>query len=160
MALQENAVQGKRILLVEDERSVREALRLLLCKDEHIVVEANNGAEAFALFVASKFDLVMTDFEMPFVKGDELATRIKRVAPHQPILMVTAFELRANAQNPVDAVMKKPFDCARLRETMNMLLSQPLPTSVKCPKCPCKANGAQPQKRETCPDQCCPRRDR
>ena len=125
MSLQGNAVKGKRILLVEDERAVREALRLLLSKDAHVVVEANNGAEAFALFVGSKFDLVMTDFEMPFVKGDELAIKIKRLAPQQPILMVTAFEHRPNSQNPVDAVMQKPLDCARLRQTMNALLSQP-----------------------------------
>src|SRR6516164_6607899 len=125
MSLQGDTVRGKRILLVEDERAVREALRLLLSKDAHIVVEANNGAEAFALFVGSKFDLVMTDFEMPFVKGDELAIKIKRVAPNQPILMVTAFEHRANSRNPVDAVMQKPLDCAQLRQTMNVLLSQP-----------------------------------
>lgn len=125
MALENEVVQGKRILLVEDERAVREALCLLLGRDAHIVVEANNGAEAFAIFVASKFDLVMTDFEMPFVKGDELATMIKGVEPRQPILMVTGFEHSPHPQNPVDAVMKKPFDCARLRETMNKLLSQP-----------------------------------
>jgi len=118
-------IRGKRILLVEDERAVREALRLLLCKNAHTVVEANNGAEAFALFVGSKFDLVMTDFEMPFVKGDELATRIKRIAPQQPILMVTAFAHRPNSENPVDAVMQKPFDFAQLQQKMNALLSQP-----------------------------------
>jgi len=125
MSLQDDVVQGKRILLVEDERAVREALRLLLCKDAHTVVEANNGAEAFALFVGSKFDLVMTDFEMPFVKGDELAIKIKRVAPQQPILMVTAFEHRPNSENPVDAVMQKPFDCGELRQKMSTLLSKP-----------------------------------
>ena len=55
----------KRILLVEDERFVRETLGRLLSKDEHTVVEANNGAEAFSLFTKDRFDLVMTDFETP-----------------------------------------------------------------------------------------------
>jgi DNA-binding response OmpR family regulator len=119
-----HAIKGKRILLVEDERAVRETLRLLLARDAHTIVEANNGAEAFALFLGAKFDLVMTDFEMPFVKGDELATKIKRVAPSQPILMLTAFDHRADSRNPVDAVVRKPFDCARLRDTMTALLSR------------------------------------
>jgi len=119
-----DTITGKRILLVEDERAVRETLRLLLSRDAHTIVEANNGAEAFALFLGGKFDLVLTDFEMPFVKGDELATKIKRVAPQQPVLMLTAFDHRAGSKNPVDAVVKKPFDCARLRATMASLLSQ------------------------------------
>jgi YesN/AraC family two-component response regulator len=85
------------------------------------VVEANNGAEAFALFLGTQFDLVMTDCEMPFVKGNELAAKIKRVAPQQPILMFTAYEKKPGADNPVDAVLNKPFDSARLRETMHKL---------------------------------------
>lgn len=120
-----DAINGKRILLVEDERVVREALRLLLTQDSHTVVEANNGAEAFSLFHREKFDLVVTDFEMPFVKGDELATRIKQVAPNQPIVMITAFSQRPSPENPVDAVIKKPFDSARLRKILRRLLSQP-----------------------------------
>ena len=50
---------GKRILLVEDERVTRELIKELLVQDRHIVVEANNGAEAFALFRNGGFDLVM-----------------------------------------------------------------------------------------------------
>ena len=114
---------GKRILLVEDERVMRETLRRLFAQDLHTVVEANNGAEALSLFRAGKFDLVVMDFEMPFVKGDELAARIKQVAPSQPILMITAFQQRPNKNNPVDKVLNKPFDCARLRETVSELLS-------------------------------------
>jgi len=125
MTAQTDTITGKRILVVEDERVVREALRLLLSKDAHIVVEANNGAEGLALFRGGRFDLVVTDFEMPFVKGDELATRIKQVAPDQPILMVTAYARRRGWDNPVDAVLNKPIDPARLREVMARLLSQP-----------------------------------
>jgi len=125
MKLKTDALRGKRILLVEDERVVREALRQLFTQDSHTVVEANNGAEAFALFHRQKFDLVVTDFEMPFIKGDELATRIRQVAPNQPILMITAFSRRPSMDNPVDAVVQKPFDSARLRAIMGKLLSQP-----------------------------------
>jgi CheY-like chemotaxis protein len=120
-----NRLTGKRILLVEDERVTRETLRRLFELDSHAVVEANNGAEALTLFRSSKFDLVVLDFEMPFVKGNELATRIKRITPAQPILMITAFPHRPGADNPVDAVVNKPFGSARLREIVSELLSQP-----------------------------------
>jgi CheY-like chemotaxis protein len=118
-------LSGKRILLVEDERVMRETLRRLFEQDLHAVVEANNGAEALTLFRSGKFDLVVLDFEMPFVKGNELAARIKMVAPAQPILMITAFQHRPSRDNPVNAVLSKPFTSARLRETVAQLLSQP-----------------------------------
>ncbi len=118
-------MNGKRILLVEDERVVRESLRLLLARDAHTVVEANNGAEAFALFRKEQFDLVVTDFEMPFLKGNELATRIRQISPEQRILMITAHGHRRNEENPVDAVLAKPFEAGRLREMMTRLLYQP-----------------------------------
>jgi CheY-like chemotaxis protein len=120
-----DAQSGKRILLVEDERVMRETLRRLFAQDRHTVVEANNGAEALTLFHSSKFDLVVVDFEMPFVKGDELASRIRQVVPNQPILMISASPQRPTRDNPVDQVLKKPFDCARFRETVSTLLSQP-----------------------------------
>ena len=124
MYMQTGRITGKRILLVEDERVVREALRLFLLLDDHTVVEANNGAEALALFRSGQFDLVMTDFEMPFVKGNELATRIRQLAPRQQILMVTAYSHRPGPENPVNAIVRKPFDAGSLRETMGKLLTQ------------------------------------
>ena len=121
----EDKILRKRILLVDDERFVRESIARLLSKDEHNVVEANNGAEAFALFTRGQFDLVMTDFEIPFMKGNELAARIKQLAPCQPILMITGHGKRRGPDNPVDAVLNKPVALDRLRAAMAKLLSEP-----------------------------------
>ena len=55
-------------MLVDNKRIEREYIRDLLATDEHKVVEANNGAEAYSLFIQSHFDLVMTDSMMPFRK--------------------------------------------------------------------------------------------
>ena len=115
-------ILGKRILLVDDERLMREFIRALLTRDEHIVVEANNGAEAYTLFTEGHFDLVMTDSVMPFVNGEELAIRIRRLAPQQPILMITGHEMRRGVSNPADAILYKPFDYAGLRKAMARLL--------------------------------------
>jgi DNA-binding response OmpR family regulator len=115
---------GKRILLVEDDRVLREILRRLFVQDSHTVVEATNGAEGLALFCKGAFDLVVTDFEMPFLKGDELARRIKKIAPNQAILMITAFSHRPGMDNPVDAIVTKPCGSACLREIIGKLLSR------------------------------------
>lgn len=122
--LAEDRILGKRILLVEDELLVRESIGRLLSKDEHIVVEANNGVEALSLFTRGQFDLVMTDFEIPFMKGGELAARIKQMAPRQPILMITGYRKRRGPDNPVDAVLNKPVDLDQLRTAMVQLLSE------------------------------------
>jgi CheY-like chemotaxis protein len=114
----------KRILLADDQQSVREAISLLLSLEEHEVTEAADGAEALELFMRGQFDLVITDFEMPNMKGDELAVRIKRVSPSQPILMITAYpEQLGDAHNPVDAMLNKPFQLQDLRQIMAKLLS-------------------------------------
>ena len=57
--MEENQFVGKRLLLVEDDRGVREMLKTALSNDACTVVEANNGAEAFGLFRNGRFDLVM-----------------------------------------------------------------------------------------------------
>jgi len=109
---------GKRILLVEDECAVRDTLRELLRFDHHTVVEANNGAEALRLFAQDRFDAVLTDNLMPFVKGTELAVRIKQLAPSQPILMITAYAVRAGQGNPVNGILRKPFGLDQLRAAL------------------------------------------
>jgi CheY-like chemotaxis protein len=77
------------------------------------------------VFGRERFDLVITDYELPFLKGDELASRIKQLAPQQPILMITAYAHRRSRENPVDVVVSKPFDSTRLRDAIGRLLSKP-----------------------------------
>jgi two-component system cell cycle response regulator CpdR len=113
---------GKRILLIDDDLAVRDLVRQLLGLDGHIVVEANNGAEALSLFARNPFDFVLTDCRMPFVEGDELAVKIRQIAPGQRILMITGHAIRPGRTNPVDAVLEKPFDLADLRRALAELL--------------------------------------
>jgi len=66
----------------------------------------------------------MTDFEMPLMRGNELAARIKQLAPEQPILMITGQRERPGPDNPVDAVLNKPFDLDQLRTAIAKLLPE------------------------------------
>ena len=121
--MESGRVSGKRILLADDQQEVREMTALMLGMDEHIVTEAGNGREALDLFTPERFDLVITDYLMPLMKGDELARNIKRLAPSEPILMVTgsAGELDG-IRGSVDAVLNKPFVFEDLRQAVAQLL--------------------------------------
>jgi CheY-like chemotaxis protein len=113
----------KSILLVDDQQAVRDAISLLLSLDQYTVVGAASGAEALALFKPRLFCLVITDFEMPEMKGDELAARIKQIWPRQPILMISAYEERfRDSRRLFDALLAKPFHVEDLRQTLARLI--------------------------------------
>lgn len=114
-----SSVSGKNILLVEDDQAVRQALKLLLSIDRHRVTEAANGHQALLLFTGSRYDLVITDYLMPEMLGDELARNIRNIAPRQPILMITAFleKLLAAGKSP-DGLLGKPVGVEDLRQAM------------------------------------------
>jgi CheY-like chemotaxis protein len=120
--MSQTRVVGKRILLVEDERWVRECIKRLLWLDAHTVTEAANGLEAIELFERSTFDIVLTDLDMPKMAGDELVANIRSRAPAQPIVMITAgVERLTSHENPADAVLGKPFGVQELRDTLASL---------------------------------------
>jgi len=114
--MKQDMINGKRILLVDYEPSVREVFRRMLEIDGHTVTEANDGAEALDLFTHGHFDLVTTEFNLPVMKGNALAVRIKKLTPKQPILMVTSYEKKlGDSENPVDSILSKPFTLEKLR---------------------------------------------
>jgi CheY-like chemotaxis protein len=115
------AACGKRILLVDDDHGVRESVKQLLSIDRHCVTEAASGREALDLFAAASFDLVITDYLMPEITGDELAARIRRILPTQPIVMITAYrECMLESGKSFDVVLGKPFGVEALRRAIEM----------------------------------------
>jgi CheY-like chemotaxis protein len=121
--MEQDKPHGKRILVVEDDLSARESIKLLLRIDRHVVTEAKDGSEALALFSQQPFDLVILDYLMPGMKGWEVALNMKLIAPTLPILMVTAYvEKLSGADKPVDAVLSKPFAVDELRNAVAKLL--------------------------------------
>jgi CheY-like chemotaxis protein len=116
------AFPQRRILVVDDEPLVRDAVRMMLEFDGHVVETASSGKDALAKLAKAQFDLVITDFEMPVMKGDELAAAIKARAPNQRVVMITAYaEMLQASGNPltgVDCIISKPFLLENLREAI------------------------------------------
>jgi len=117
--MNEWSCQQRRILVVDDEPLVRQTVRMLLRSDGYLVDEARSGAEALVLFEPGKFDMIFTDYLMPEMKGDQLAATIKRLAPKQPVVMLTAYPEKLQTSDcplgGVDSFICKPFELETLR---------------------------------------------
>ena len=111
-----------RILVVDDEPAVCDAIKMMLQFDGHEVQTANGSKEALSLLEQGKFDLITVDYAMQGMQGDELAAVIKQRLPHQPIIMISAYaEMLKSSGNPltgVDFIISKPFLLADLREAV------------------------------------------
>jgi DNA-binding NtrC family response regulator len=111
-----------RILVVDDEPMVCDAVEMMLTFDGHAVQTATSAAQALECFDRSPFDLVITDYAMPQVKGDELARRLKQRNPAIPVVMITAHaEVLQSTGTPLTGiamVISKPFMIETLREAI------------------------------------------
>jgi two-component system response regulator PilR (NtrC family) len=88
---------GALILVVDDERSMREFLRIFLQRRGHEVVTAAGGAEAIALLVQRAFDLALVDLRMPEVDGMAVLREAKRRGIGTQMVMMTAYASTATA---------------------------------------------------------------
>jgi CheY-like chemotaxis protein len=104
---------GARVLVIDDEEHVREALADMLRLTRHDVVVASHGAEGLEQFRAAPFDLVMTDLAMPGMSGWQVAQAVKALRADVPVVLVTGWGVELPAEqlraNGVDRVMTKPF---------------------------------------------------
>src|ERR1700690_4047292 len=80
-----------RILVVEDERSMREVLKILLEEESYDVTTASDGLEGVEHIKNNVFDLVITDIKMPKADGFEVLKQVKSISPDTIVIMVTAF---------------------------------------------------------------------
>ncbi len=95
------------ILVVDDERSMRDFLKILLQKEGHTVVTAHNGESALECLKNQEFDLIISDIRMPGMGGLELLGAAKELHPDLPVIMITAF---ASPDDAVQAMKSGAFD--------------------------------------------------
>lgn len=123
-----------RILLIDDDDSVRTMLRLTLAQFGHTVVEASNGKEGLALFAASSFDLVITDIVMPEKEGLEVMMDLRKLQPQLKIIAISgggrisAVDYLSIARFLGAAkVLAKPFSNEALQQAIDELLPPAVP---------------------------------
>ncbi|MEL6290455.1 MAG: response regulator [Pseudomonadota bacterium] len=113
MAVEPSQKRMTRILLAEDDASMRGFLERALTRVGHDVVALENGQDAYERLQSEPFDLLLTDIVMPSMIGIELARRANDIDPQLKIMFITGFAAVTLEQDPSaldDArVLSKPF---------------------------------------------------
>lgn len=120
------------ILVVDDEPIVRQSLQIILKHLGHRAELVDSAKAALARLSQSAFDIVITDYSMPDMLGDELVVRIRQLVPDQRIIMATAYveeyKVFGHPDGRVDALLIKPFSFKDLNEAIErLLLPEPAP---------------------------------
>ncbi len=95
------------ILVVDDEKSLRDFLTIMLENDGHEVETAETGEKGMKLAADSEFDLVITDYKMKKANGIDVLEAVKAVHPLTPVVLMTAY---ASAETAVEAMKKGAYD--------------------------------------------------
>jgi len=125
-----------RILVVDDEESIREFLEIMLKKEGYEVTTAEDGAKAKDVLTKKSFDMIISDLQMPNMTGIELLKHVKESYPETVFMLITAF---GTTETAVDAMklgaydyVTKPFKIDEVRMNIaNALRSQNLEVEVR-----------------------------
>ena len=122
-----------RILIVDDDPLILQALRAALETDGHVLTTADNGQAAVDAFVTAEatripFDIVITDLSIPNVGGRTVAATVKRIRPGTPVVLLTG-HLQTAGQLPVhvDRMLNKPPRLSEIREALKELAGKAKP---------------------------------
>jgi len=96
-----------KILVVDDEKSMREFLDIMLAKEGYHVASARDGEEACRVLEKDRFDLVITDIRMKTVDGLGVLRKVKAVSPSTVVVLISAF---ATAETAVEAMKEGAYD--------------------------------------------------
>ncbi|MEX6687074.1 sigma-54 dependent transcriptional regulator [Danxiaibacter flavus] len=107
------------ILIVDDERAIRNVLKDILSNEGFKVSEAADGEEGWKLFTANNYDVVLCDIKMPKLDGLEFLTKAGEVNPDVPIIMISG---HGNIETAVEAVKKGAYDYISKPPDLNRLL--------------------------------------
>ncbi|MEK6323810.1 MAG: sigma-54 dependent transcriptional regulator [Acidobacteriota bacterium] len=120
----------EKLLVVDDERSMRELLELVLKREGYAVHTAENGTRALELVRQNVYDLIISDVKMPDINGIELLARVREISPETMVIMITAFATvdtarRAFKLGAEDLVIKDAgFDVEELKVSVGKVLEK------------------------------------
>ncbi len=110
------------VLIVDDERSMRDFLKILLEKEGHQVTTADSGARALETLQKQAVDVIVSDIRMPGMTGIELLETVKEHSPELPIIMITAFASPDDAvlamKNGAFDYISKPFNVDEIKSVI------------------------------------------
>lgn len=107
------------ILIIDDEKAIRQALREVLTYEKYKVTEAKDGEEALELLKKQDFDVALCDIKMPHMDGLEVLEKAKSLDISTVFIMITA---HGNIETAVDATKKGAYDFLQKPPDLNKLL--------------------------------------
>jgi len=123
------AVDGKTVLVVEDEPEVRDLIREILQLQNYVVLEASDRDEALALSGqhAGRIDLMVVDVGTPPSFADEWVTRVRAVRPEIKVLYVSGYLAEAGSADApkLGLLLQKPFTVGAFTKAIGMVLDRP-----------------------------------
>ena len=97
----------KVILCVDDNEQELSVLKFMLATNGYRVVSATNGQEAIGIFAGTPVDLVLADYAMPQMDGNQLVDRLKQIAPHVPMILLGDPQKMGSEIHAADALLAK-----------------------------------------------------
>ena len=119
-----------RILVADDERSLRELLAIVLRREGHEVLLAENGKTALAALTRGPVDLLISDIKMPDRNGYEVYRTAKGINPNTPVVLMTGFgydphhSIVRASQEGLQSFLFKPFKVSQLMDVVSRSLAK------------------------------------
>lgn len=108
-----------RILIIDDERAIRNSLKEILEYEKHEVELAEDGITAIELFEKNNFDVVLCDIKMPQMDGIEVLDKLQEISSETPVIMISG---HGNIDTAVEAIKKGAFDFIEKPLDLNRIL--------------------------------------
>ncbi len=126
--VEEAGVIVGRILIVDDEASIRDLCARVLTRNGFQVTMVSTGEDAVRCLQDGPFDLVISDIRMPGISGVDVLATAKALYPTISVILITGFgtsEVLARAnQSGADRILTKPFDALELLATVRKILAR------------------------------------
>jgi CheY-like chemotaxis protein len=120
---------GEKILVVDDNNFLRIVVSKMLSLLGYEVLSADSGENGLSVFFKNKFDIVLSDNEVPGMDGVAFACSVKKSSPRTPVVIMTGAgkeTVLARKSTAVDEVISKPFTLAGIDKTIKNLLGKAL----------------------------------
>ncbi|MFH1622007.1 MAG: response regulator [Candidatus Omnitrophota bacterium] len=120
----------RKILVIDDEEDLCNLIKLNLeSAGEFKVTMAFSGEEGIAKAQQEKFDLAITDFNMPDMNGEEVIDNLKQINPSLPVLLFSIYHddnpmFSSNIKKKLSGIISKPIDHSQLCKTINDVLNK------------------------------------